>query len=118
MARREFPVSVKKAAWARADGVCECGCGQRFTDNPKEHPHYDHIVPDALGGAPTLENCAVIRVCCHAVKTGDFDMKHIAKARRGEKSRRGLSGPKRRIPGSKKTGLRMRIDGSVVKVIE
>ena len=96
-ARREFPLSVRKAAFARADGVCECGCGQPFTDHPKERPVYDHRVPDALGGEPTLENCRCIRKCCHDVETfrAGGDITKIAKAKRGERQRQGLA-PKRR----------------------
>ena len=97
MSRREFPVSVKRAAWARAGGTCECGCERPFGDHPKERPHYDHAQPDNLGGAPTLDNCRVVRVDCHVAKTAG-DVKQIAKARRGEKARQGITAPKRKIP--------------------
>ena len=113
MSRREFSVSVKKAAWARAAGICECGCDQPFTDHPKERPHYDHILPDALGGEPTLENCKVIRVCCHLVKTGTYDMPKIAKARRGENDRRNIKAKSRKIAGSKDTPFKKKLDGTV-----
>lgn len=116
--RNEFSLATKKAAYERAGGICECGCGQPFTDHPKERPHYDHILACALGGDSSLENCQVIRVCCHAVKTGDLDMQHIKKARRGEKDRANLARAKRKIPGSKGSGLRKRMDGTVVKVKE
>ena len=118
MSRAEFPVSVRKAAYARSGGVCECGCGQPFTDHPKERPHYDHALPDFLGGTNGLENCQVFRVCCHQVKTYGKDMPHIIKARRGEKDRRGFKAAKRKIQGSKGTGLRKRMSGEVVKVSE
>jgi hypothetical protein len=98
MSRREFSLSVKKAAKERAGDTCECGCGRPFTNHPKERPHYDHRLADNLGGTPTLDNCAVIRIDCHKAKTGQ-DMNHIAKARRGENERLNLRPPRRKIPG-------------------
>lgn len=67
MSRREFPVAVRKAAWARCEGRCE-GCGAEFSAaNP---PEYDHRVEDTLGGEPVLENCEVLgHRCCHKAKT-------------------------------------------------
>jgi 5-methylcytosine-specific restriction enzyme A len=82
MSRREFPVSVKVAAWKRCGGLCEeCGCllkPGRF--------HYDHSNPDGLTGEPTLDNCLVL--CsgpnsCHGEKTKN-DVGNIAKAKRRE----------------------------------
>lgn len=118
MTRREFSAATKRAAWDRAGGICECGCGQPFTDHPKERPHYDHIVPDALGGRNDLENCQAIRIACHAVKTGDYDIKRIAKARRGEKASKNLIAPKAKIPGSKGTGWRKPLNGPARRVSE
>lgn len=118
MSRSEFPVSVRKAAWARANGVCECGCGRSFTDHPKERPHYDHVLPDVLGGVNDLENCECIRVDCHQLKTYGKDMPQIIKARRGQKDRRGLKAAKSKLPGSKGSGLRKKMNGEVVRVRE
>lgn len=107
MSRDEFPVSVRKAALKRADGICECGCGQPFTDHPKERPTFDHELPDFLGGTNDLENCKVIRVCCHVVKTRDLDMPKIKKVRREHKRRNGLERRKSKIPYR-------RFDGAIV----
>ena len=63
--RDEFPVKVRRAAWVRARGVCECGCGREFGKHPKERPVYDHDLPAKLGGKATLENCRVLRWDCH-----------------------------------------------------
>ena len=91
---------------------------QPFTDHPKNFPHYDHILPDFLGGENDLENCQVIRVCCHVVKTG-LDLKHITKARRGERDRRNIKPRKSHpIPGSKGSGLRKKMNGDVIRVKE
>ena len=98
MPRREFPVSVKKAAFERAAGHCECGCGQPFT--PGDGPEYHHRVEDALDGAPVLDNCMVVRRTCHravSITRAPF----IAKAARLERKEHGITAPKRKLPGSK-----------------
>jgi hypothetical protein len=110
MTRREFSASVRKAAWSRCDGRCE-GCGVEFTAaNP---PEYDHGVEDYLGGEPTPENCIVLgRKCCHAPKTANR-APVLAKVRRIDAKAAGTTGRKAVIPGSKGSGLRKRMDGTV-----
>lgn len=116
MSRKEFPASVRKAAYKRSGGICECGCGQPFSDHPKERPQYDHELPDFLGGTNDLENCKVIRVACHLVKTYGQDMTQIKKVRRADKDRTNTGAVKRKIPGSKGTGIKKKLDGTVVRV--
>ena len=115
--RREFPQKVKKAAYKRSGGICECGCGRPFTDHPKERPVYDHILPDGLWGPPTLENCAAIRSCCHDIKTfkKGGDITKIAKAKRGERDRQGLKPKKATLPGSKGGKWKAKIGGGWVR---
>ena len=78
MSRREFSAKVKVAAFKRANDACE-GCGARLTVGKF---HYDHVLPDALGGEPTLENCAVLCTVCHTEKTSKGDVPRIRKADR------------------------------------
>lgn len=118
MSRREFSLKTKRAAYERCGGICECGCGRPFGEHPKERPHYDHVLPDMLGGTNDLENCEVLRVECHDAKTYGQDIKRITKVRREDKRRKNQTAPKRKIPGSKGTSLRKKMDGSVEKVIE
>lgn len=78
--RREFPKQVKRDAFMRADGFCEhkgCGC-KLFRGNI----FYDHVIPDGLGGEPTLDNCQVLCKSCHNIKTRKTDVPRIAKAKR------------------------------------
>jgi 5-methylcytosine-specific restriction endonuclease McrA len=87
--RREFSAKVMLAAYERAAGSCE-GCGLplhvgRF--------HYDHILPDALGGTPTLDNCQVLCVACHGKKTAGTDVPRIAKAKRVRAKHLGIRKP-------------------------
>lgn len=118
MSRREFSLKTKKAAYERSGGICECGCGRPFTDQPKERPHYDHAIADMLGGTNDLENCQVFRIECHDAKTYGKDMPRIVKVRREDKRRKNQEARKRKIPGSKGSGYRIKMDGSVVKVNE
>lgn len=104
MTRAEFSQKTKLAAWKRADGICECGCGQPFGKHPKERPEYHHRVEAALGGENCLENCMAIRADCHAGITAKDSAPRVAKARRGEKGRRGLTRKKRKMPYRKFDG--------------
>lgn len=114
--RLEFSAKVKRAALDRAGGRCECGCDRRFTNHPKERPHFDHDLPAYLGGTGELDNCKVLRVECHLVKTAQEDTPRIVKSRRVLKKQSNLSGVGRKILGSKGTGMRQRMDGTVLFV--
>lgn len=76
--RREFSAKVLVAAFERAKDHCE-GCGAFLFAGKFA---YDHVIPDALGGEPTLSNCQVLCVACHGAKTAGADVPRIAKARR------------------------------------
>lgn len=113
--RLEFSMKTKKAAWERANGVCECGCKRTFGKHPKERPNYDHRIPAKLGGDASLENCAVIRVDCHDAKTTTEDIPRIVKVRREDNRMRGMKAKTPQIAGSKLSGWKRKIDGTVVK---
>lgn len=104
--RREFTAKVKVAAYERSGGKCEaCTAPLRVG-----HVHYDHVVPDALGGEPTLMNCAVLCTACHAVKTTRQDVPQIAKMKRQRSAHIGAGKPSR-WPKSK---WKRKVDGSTV----
>lgn len=77
--RREFSAKVKVAAFERCEGRCE-KCTTRLMPGKII---YDHRLPDALGGEPTLENCQVVCKTCDAPKTAR-DQGDIARAKRRE----------------------------------
>jgi hypothetical protein len=108
MTRREFPKSVKLAAFKRADGRCE-ECGGRLAVGKFE---YDHALADGLSGEPTLENCEVLCAnfpgACHGRKTATHDIPMIAKA---DRLRAKHIGAKRKKPWSK---FRKKMSGEVV----
>ena len=109
--RREFSAKVCAAAFQRADGRCEGQrngerCSVRLTVGKYR---YDHILPDWLGGEPTLDNCQVICMACDGAKT-PADQSRIAKTKRQHAAHIGAK-PKGRGWQSK---FRKRMDGSVV----
>ena len=92
--RREFSGKVKDAAWERCGGPdaprCEMpGCGLPIVGTPV----YDHILPDHLGGEPTLENCQTICRKCNSAKTS-ADQRQIGKMKRQRRANAGIR-PKR-----------------------
>lgn len=89
--RKEFKKAVKAAAFIRAHNECE-----RCHVSIKHRPfHYDHDLPDDLGGEPTLENCRVLCVTCHKEKTAKVDMPRIAKGRRIREKRMRIKKPRK-----------------------
>src|SRR5215510_14599259 len=110
--RQEFPARVKVAAFERAKGHCE-NCGGRLTTGKIR---YEHINPDGLTGAPTLENCGVYCATCWRVKTYTYDIPAIAKAKRRERANIGAKARKGRpLPGTRASGIRKRMNGKVEK---
>jgi hypothetical protein len=113
--RREFPQSVRKAAFARccdAKGIPHCeNCGNELVSGNIE---YEHLDADGLGGEPTLQNCGVwCRRPCSLKKTVKQDNPRMQKADRVLKSAYGLQAKGRPMPGSKASGIRKRMNGQV-----
>lgn len=92
MKRREFSTKIKLAAWQRSGGKCET-CTRKLAPGDI---HYDHVIPDGLGGEPTLDNCAVLCRSCHAVKTTTQDVPAIAKSKRVQARHAGAKAPSAR----------------------
>ena len=96
--RTEFSREVRKAALIRADRRCEadlpwgerCPCILR----PGFY-RFDHIIPDAIGGSATLENCQVICIDCDAAKY-PADRAVIDRTRRIQDRHEGTRTPPRR----------------------
>ena len=89
----EFSTRVKRQSYDRANGKCECGCGAPLTIGKIA---YDHVLPIALGGQPTLANCRCITVDCHKAKTAT-DVGRIRKADRQKAKAIGAKAPKQEI---------------------
>lgn len=107
MTRSEFSAQVRKDAWDRCEGRCEAkGCGIKLQVG---HYEYDHVVPDGLGGEPTLENCAVLCSAHHQKKTVEQDRPVMQKADNIRAKHFGFAKTKR--PWS---NLRKKMNGEVV----
>lgn len=108
MTRTEFTTKIKLAAWQRCKGICEA-CGLKILGGAE----YDHVIPDALGGETTLGNCECVCAKCHRAKTND-DVSRIAKAKRQQANYIGAkSSSSRPIPGSRASGLKKCMNGTV-----
>lgn len=100
--RMNFPGEVREAALKRAEGRCEHvdAEGNRCPCRLQKH-YYDfaHIVPDRMGGRPTLDNCGVWCRPCHR---GEYaaDAAKIAQQRRIEKREAGTQTVSRPLTGS------------------
>ncbi|MDE2020696.1 MAG: HNH endonuclease [Patescibacteria group bacterium] len=88
--RTEFSAKVKANAALRANGSCE-ECGRRLRTGDF---HYDHDIPDALGGEAIISNCRVLCRSCHGNKTATADVPRIAKAKRNYLTSRGIKKPR------------------------
>ncbi len=106
--RHEFSSRTKAQAAIRANGHCECCTRKLLTGDF----HYDHEIPDALGGENTLENCRVLCRSCHAVKT-KTDVGSIAKANRNFQKSKGI----RKVskwPNGKNSKWKRKVNGQLV----
>lgn len=105
--RREFSKKVRYLAFERANGCCE-QCGIKLSAGKVD---YDHILPDALGGEPTLENCAVLCRTCHGAKTAQSDVPRIAKTKRQKAFHIGANLSKNPLPGGRNSRLKKPFNG-------
>lgn len=88
--RREFPAKIKVAAYERSKGRCE-RCTAFLVAGKFR---YNHRIPDAIGGEPTLDNCEVLCLACDAPQTYEIDIPRIAKTRRIRKREAGVKKPR------------------------
>ena len=112
MTRRQFSARAKASRLLEFNGRCaDCECkvgGAAGLD-------WDHIIPLELGGDDEVENLQPLCKVCHKAKTRG-DVKAI---RKSERQRQRASGIKRTtrstIPGSKASGFKRKLDGTVEK---
>jgi hypothetical protein len=116
--RTNFPNPIKRAAFERSKGVCECylvpqlptfrkGCGRALGP---ANTFYEHIDPDWLQGRADLSRT------CWKMKTATFDLPTIAKVKRQRDRARGIRGAQTRpMPGGRDDRLKKKMDGHVVE---
>ncbi len=97
--RTEFSKQTKRQARVRSNDQCEgiLPSGERCCFPVCIKKHFDHIIPDALGGSNELSNCAVLCIACHDAKTRKIDVPLIAKAKRISDKHNGIRGPRQKI---------------------
>lgn len=88
--RREFSAKVKLAAFERANGNCE-RCPSKLYPGKFR---YNHRIPDALGGEPSLQNCELLCLACDSRQTYKTDIPAIAKSKRIRRREAGVRKPR------------------------
>ena len=75
----------------------------------------DHVVPRALGGGGRRANLQVLCAPCHGRKTQTEDVPRIAKSKRVQARHLGAWRPTSTIPGSRRSGWKRKMDGTIVR---
>ena len=110
--RSEFSKKTKIEAFVRAQGSCD-KCGARLVPGKF---HYDHRIPDAMGGKPTIENCDVLCATCHSLKTATVDAPRIAKTKRQHAAHIGAKAPSSTpLPFGRNSRLKRKLNGTIVE---
>lgn len=106
-----IPVRVKDRIARKAEDCCQ-KCGQPIVG--KVRAAFDHIIPLILGGEHREGNLQLLcESPCHSEKT-KLDVKLKAKVARVRARHLGIKKPSR-FPGSRDSGWKKKIDGSVVR---
>lgn len=114
--RREFPSSVKREAYARSKGICECHLIPHVFKDPCGLPlgggntFYEHVDPDKISGRNDLRNAAVLTRNCWRYKTDRYDRKVIAKNDRQYDGARGIKDRwRQKLPGGRDSGIKIKL---------
>ena len=108
-----IPPRVKLRIFLRFNGCCQCGCGRRIVSG--EPWQADHVTALINGGQHRESNLQPLLTEHHKNKTKE-DVAEKSVTYRKRLKHHGLKKPKGRpIPGSKRSGLRKKMDGTVVK---
>lgn len=111
MTRRRISTTERVAIFTAAGGLCHI-CGDRI--GLTDRWDVEHVIPLAMGGdeAKGSANLQPAHESCHKGKTPG-DVTAIAKAKRVHAKHIGASLPRAILPGSKASGWKRRIDGTV-----
>lgn len=105
------PPRVRLRVWERAEGECQAGCNRKLRP-PVDTWECDHVVALVNGGGHRESNLRVACSWCHRAKTAE-DVAEKATVDRARKKHLGLSKSRNPMPGSRASGLRRRMDGTV-----
>lgn len=110
-----IPTRVRTRVVDRQDWLC-AGCGRPLAA-AGERVEIDHITALINGGENRESNLQALCGFCHAPKTR-ADVAEKSKTARRKAKRLGFEKAKRKIPGSKGTGLRKPLNGPAYRVKE
>jgi 5-methylcytosine-specific restriction enzyme A len=106
-----IPARVKLRIFERHGGHCN-GCTRRIGGTLSAQ--YDHIVPLIAGGANAESNLQLLCSECHKQKTGQ-DVAEKSVIYKKKIKRLGLKKKRSTMPGSRDSGWKKKMDGTVVK---
>lgn len=109
MTRRRLSNTARVALFQAHDGRCHI-CGGKIAAG--EAWEVEHVIPLAQGGDDDEANMRPAHAKCHKAKTAK-DAADTARAKRREARHIGAHRAKRPMPGSRASGLRKRMDGTV-----
>lgn len=116
----EFSKRTKREALKRSGGKCEAtgkmyglAPGARCNATLSHGVEFDHIILEANSHDDSLENCAAVCIPCHKFKTAKHDTPLAAKTLRQQDKNLGIRRKGNPMPGSKASGWKRRMDGSV-----
>lgn len=92
---------------------CGCGCGVKL-GMAGEAIDIDHMIALINGGENRESNLQALRRPCHQMKTGKDVAEKSLTARRRAKALGVVKKSRNPIPGSKGSGMRKKMDGTVV----
>ncbi len=111
MSRKEFTNATRLKAYLRAGGYCQW-CSAKLGVGKHE---FHHDKECTFGGDSNLSNCIVLCISCHREVTGK-QAAVVAKSNRQRNKDLGIKAKGGRpMPGTKASGLRKRMDGTVEK---
>ena len=111
MTKRSMSTRRRLRLFQDHGGICDY-CGARI-DGAREEWDIDHIIPLEISGDDDDDNLRPVHRKCHRLKT-KRDRKDIAKSQRVYAKHTGAKAKTRNpLPGSRGSGLRKRMDGTV-----
>lgn len=110
-----IPPRVRLRVFERFGGVCQCGCGLKISTGQAWDA--DHEIPLCNGGSNRESNLRPLLRAHHKAKTNE-DVETKSKLYRVRAAHAGVKRRSSRpIPGSKASGIRKRMNGTVEKRI-
>jgi 5-methylcytosine-specific restriction enzyme A len=110
IARKQLSARARRKLFDAVRGMC-CVCGLPIGYKPWV---VEHIIPLSMGGADDEANRAPAHLTCARIKTAE-EAPVRAKADRQRAAHVGAKAPRRPMPGSRVSGLKKKLDGTVVK---